>query len=282
MTELTPEQIEEITKCKDDPVYFIDNYVKYTCLHPVTKLYDYQEVVIRHYHKNRFSICKASRQSGKSFVVNAYLLHYIIFNEKVTAGLFTMNRNNARELLNRIKTMYLEIPEWLRHGATISNNMGLVLENNSIIVCLPVNFQDAKGIFYDMIVLDEFAFVDDDVAVNFWNAMAPTIYSNPNGKIIISSTPARSHRLKEIINEEKNPENIVVSTPFYKVVPTFFYKLWADALFGYNEFCPISVVWNQMPGKDEEWREKMIQNIGIDSFKNEFECEFLYLQGEPK
>lgn len=267
MKELTPEQIEEFQKCKNDPVYFINNYVKYTCIHPVTKLHDYQEDVIRHYHKNRFSICKASRQSGKSFVVNAYLLHYIIFNENVTAGLFTINGNNARELLNRIKTMYLEIPEWLRHGATISNNSSLVLENNSMIVCAPVNFQAAKGISYDMIVLDEFAFVDDDVAVNFWNAMAPTIYSNPNGKIIIPSTPARSHRLKEIINEDGNPEIIVV--------PTFFYKLWIDAQKGDNQFCPISVSWNQMPGKDIEWKVKTINNIGIDAWNQEYECEFL-------
>ena len=72
-TEFTPEQILELRKCKNDPTYFIRNYVKIQ--HPVKgsvpfKLYEYQEKMIDVYHNNQYSILLASRQVGKC-VLNA-------------------------------------------------------------------------------------------------------------------------------------------------------------------------------------------------------------------
>ena len=66
--EYTPEEIQEVTKCTQDIIYFANNYCY--CMQggkgyqPLT-LRDYQEDMLRNYSKNRFNICLSARQSGK-------------------------------------------------------------------------------------------------------------------------------------------------------------------------------------------------------------------------
>jgi hypothetical protein len=268
MTELTQDQVQEFIKCKDDPVYFINNYVKITSLLPAINLYDYQEDLIEKYHTNQFSITKACRQSCKSFTGIAYLLHCILFYDKVTVGIFTHSRHSARDLLIRLKEMHLNLPSWLTQGVNTSNNSALELENGSTVFAFPVDSLAGQGLSFDTVFLDEFAFVNDEKAINFWDyVIVPMIYSKTSTKVIISSTCSYSHKLKEIENEEGNIEIVKV--------PTLFYKLWDDAIFRRNNFIPTDIIWNQLPRKDEEWKEQMIANIGIDAFKNQYECEFL-------
>ena len=74
--QFTEEQIIEFLKCKEDPVYFANNYIKIVSLdegltqfHP----YHFQEKLINNFHENRFNICKMPRQTGKSTTVVSYL-----------------------------------------------------------------------------------------------------------------------------------------------------------------------------------------------------------------
>ena len=68
VSEYTPEQILEMKKCAEDPVYFAKNYVKVQ--HP--KLgsipfvpYEYQERCLNAFRNNRWAIVLAGRQLGK-------------------------------------------------------------------------------------------------------------------------------------------------------------------------------------------------------------------------
>ena len=103
--EFTEEQIREFLRCKEDPVYFANNYIKIVSLdegltqfHP----YDFQEKLINNFHNNRFNICKMPRQTGKSTTVVSYLLHYAVFNDSVNIGILANKAATARELLNKI------------------------------------------------------------------------------------------------------------------------------------------------------------------------------------
>ena len=64
-SEFTPEMLQELIKCKRDPMYFIENYVKVK--HPkdgvmLMKLYDYQRRMLAGFHNNKDSVVLASRQ----------------------------------------------------------------------------------------------------------------------------------------------------------------------------------------------------------------------------
>lgn len=266
MTEFTREQLEEIKKCKEDLVYFINNYVKISEYFPPIKLYDYQEDLIRHYHKNQFSICKAPRQCGKSFTAIAYALHHMLFNEGQTVGLFSIRPTTARSMLIRLKEMYLNLPTWMRMEVTIFNNNRFELENGSIIYAESVSPVYLKGLNLNLTIMDELAFVDQDVAKYFINAMMPVIFSGKNSKLIICSTPSYAYRLKEIENENGETEIIRERN--------IFYDLWYKAHRGVNAIRPFEIFWKQMPGKDEKWKEEQIKMIGKTAWKQEYECKF--------
>ena len=135
--EFTEDQIIEFVKCKEDPVYFANNYIKIVSLdegltqfHP----YHFQEKLINNFHENRFNICKMPRQTGKSTTVVSYLLHYAVFNDSVNIGILANKAATARELLSRLQTAYENLPKWMQQGIISWNKGSLELENGSKIL----------------------------------------------------------------------------------------------------------------------------------------------------
>ena len=115
----TYDQVQELMKCKTDPIYFALNYIKIVSLdHGVIpfKLYDFQENLIRSFHEKRFTICKMPRQTGKSTTCVAFLLHYLVFNDNVTIGILANKASTAREILGRLQLAYENLPDWMQHG----------------------------------------------------------------------------------------------------------------------------------------------------------------------
>lgn len=73
----TPELIRELKRCKDDIIYFIENYCKIVTLDKglvLFKLYDYQKELLRLYQNHKFVISMQSRQSGKCLCINTSTL----------------------------------------------------------------------------------------------------------------------------------------------------------------------------------------------------------------
>ena len=249
--EFTEEQIIEFLKCKEDPVYFANNYIKIVSLdegltqfHP----YDFQEKLIHNFHENRFNICKMPRQTGKSTTVVSYLLHYAVFNDSVNIGILANKAATARELLGRLQTAYENLPKWMQQGIIAWNKGSMELENGSKILAASTSASAVRGMSFNILFLDEFAFVPNHVADSFFASVYPTITSGKNTKVIIVSTP---HGMNH------------------------FYRMWHDAEKRKNEYIPTDVHWSEVPGRDEEWKETTIANTSEQQFKVEFECEFL-------
>ena len=249
--EFTQEQILEFVKCKEDPVYFANNYIKIVSLdegltqfHP----YHFQEKLINNFHDNRFNICKMPRQTGKSTTVVSYLLHYAVFNDSVNIGILANKAATARELLGRLQTAYENLPKWMQQGIVAWNKGSLELENGSKILAASTSASAVRGMSFNILFLDEFAFVPNHVADSFFASVYPTITSGKNTKVIIVSTP---HGMNH------------------------FYRMWHDAERGKNEYIPTDVHWSEVPGRDEVWKEQTIANTSEQQFKVEFECEFL-------
>ena len=249
--EFTQENIQEYLKCKDNPVYFAQNYVKIVTLdHGLQpfKTYDFQERLINNFYQNRFNICKMPRQTGKSTTVISFLLHHVVFNDSVNIGILANKASTARELLSRLQIAYENLPKWMQQGILSWNKGSLELENGSKILAASTSASAVRGMSFNILFLDEFAFVPNHIADAFFASVYPTITSGKSTKVIIVSTP---HGMNH------------------------FYRMWHDAENGSNDYIPTDVHWSEVPGRDEKWKKQTIKNTSEQQFKIEFECEFL-------
>ena len=249
--EFTKEQILEFVACREDPVYFAKNHVKIVSLDEGLvqfSPYDFQEKLINNFHNNRFNICKMPRQTGKSTTSVAYLLHYAVFNDNVNIGILANKAATARDLLGRLQTAYENLPKWMQQGVLSWNKGSLELENGSKILAASTSASAVRGMSFNILFLDEFAFVPNHIAESFFASVYPTITSGKSTKVIMVSTP---HGMNH------------------------FYRYWHDAERGKNEYVPTDVHWSEVPGRNEEWKLQTIANTSEQQFKIEFECEFL-------
>jgi len=250
-TRFTKKQVEEFIRCQDNPIYFIENYLQIVTLdHGLQpfKMFNFQKEMVDTFHNNRFSICKLPRQSGKSTTIIAYLLHYAIFNSNVNIAILANKAAIARDLLGRLQLAYENLPKFIQQGVINWNKGSLELENGSRILAAATSSSAVRGGSYNIIFLDEFAYVPTNIAEQFFSSVYPTISSGKSSKVMIVSTP---HGMN------------------------MFYKLWNDAQHKRNSYVPIEVHWSEVPGRDEKWKEETIKNTSEQQFRTEFDCEFL-------
>ena len=247
----TKKQVAEYLKCAEDPIYFIRTYIKIVSLDEGIipfKMYDFQESMVGKFHKHRFNIAKLPRQSGKSTIVTAYLLWYVLFNDNVNVAILANKAPTAREMLGRLQLSYENLPRWLQQGILGWNKGSLELENGSKILASSTSASAVRGMSFNIIFLDEFAFVPNHIAEQFFASVYPTISSGKKTKVIIISTP---HGMNQ------------------------YYKLWHDAERGANNYVSTEVHWSPVPGRDAKWKQQTIENTSEAQFRVEFDCEFL-------
>lgn len=260
--DFTPEQVQEYMKCAQDPIYFSMKYMKAVSLneglipyHP----YPYQKKIIETCHSNRFVICKLPRQSGKTLTMCAYLLWCVLFNQDMNVAVLANKKTIAYEILERIKNAYQYIPKWLQQGVMEWNKGSIVLENGSRIIASATSSSAVRGLSLNIIYLDEFAHIPNNIAEDFFSSVYPTISAGKDTKVIITSTPRGLNK---------------------------FYNLWKGATRkvgeeGKNEFIPIEVSWRDVPKypggplRDDVWMKETIANTSEEQFNQEYNTEFL-------
>ena len=247
----TQEELDEYLKCSNDHVYFIENYIKIVHVDlgiiPFD-LYDFQQKMVNTIHDNRFSIFCTPRQVGKSTTVVSYFLWYVLFNEDVNIAILANKGSLARDILSRLQLAYENLPKFLQQGVLIWNKGNIELENGSKIIASSTSSSAIRGGSYNMILLDEFAFVPPNIADEFMASVYPTISSGKSTKIVVVSTPNGLNH---------------------------FYKMWEDAKENKNNYAPVEVAWRDVPGRDDAWKDETIRNIGKERWAQEFEGEFV-------
>ena len=249
--EWTKELILEYQKCSEDQIYFIKKYCKIVNVDKGLvnfELWKFQEEMIHTFEDNRFSIAKMPRQVGKTTTVAAYLLHKILFNENYRIAILANKDRGAREILSRIQLMFEHLPKWLQQGVLEWNKGNIELENGSKILSSATSSSATRGGSFNLLYLDEFAFVPNNIQDEFFASVYPTITSGQNTKVIITSTP--------------NGMNM-------------FYKIWTDSVNNKNTYSRVSVHWSMIPGRDEKWQKQTIENTSQRQFNQEYNCEFL-------
>ena len=249
--EYTQDEILEYVKCRDNPIYFIKTYMTIVNIDKGLMKFDlwpFQEKIITGLYKNRFSIIKCPRQSGKSQTSLAFMLHYVLFHDQKNVAVLANKGATARELLGRLQMAYERLPMFLQQGVSEWNKGSIHLENGSRILAGSTSSSSIRGYAFNLIFLDEFAFISQGLAEEFFYSVYPTISSGNTSKVIIVSTPNGMNH---------------------------FYKMWTDAVEGRSNYEHYEVHWSDVPGRDDEWKKQTIENTSEEQFRQEFECEFL-------
>lgn len=252
----TRERIDEIIKCSVDPLYFFEKYVYIKHVDHEKKILfkprGYQRRMLKSIIENRNTISRWPRQSGKTTVLAAVALHNMLFSSNYSILIAAHKGDKARDIIGAIQDMYMELPDWLQQGIVEWNKGSFRLENGSRVRASTTSSSSARGDTYNCVMLDEFAFVPTHVAEEFVKSVIPTVSSGKDTKIVITSTPKGLN---------------------------LFYKIWMDAIENKvdppDNYVPIAVEWNEVPGRDEAYRDKIIKQFGQEFWDQEFACAFL-------
>lgn len=253
--EFTPEMVQEYIKCAQDPVYFTETYMKIININDGLvnfKLYDYQKEMLRSMQNNRFSIIATARQAGKSTTTCAFILWYIIFHAEKTVALLANKGETAREILGRIQLAYQHLPKWLQQGVKEWNKGSFELENNSRVIAAATSSDNIRGYSINLLFIDEAAFIEN--WESFFTSVFPTISSGKESKIVLVSTPNGLNH---------------------------FYEIWNNAIKKKNNYIPIQVMWYDVPGRDEKWKNDTLASMNFDQpkFEQEYCVEFMGSSG---
>lgn len=249
--EYTQEQITELYECSKDIDYFL-KYVK--IVNPdkgeiFFDPYEYQRDLLKKFASNRYNVILASRQSGKTTSVAAYVLWYSIFHVDKTVGIVSNKESSAKMILSRLKRMYECLPPFLKPGVEEYSKTFITFDNHTRILISATSTDAFRGESLNLLCADEFAFVPNSIAEEFWAANYPTISASSESKIIMISTPNGLFNI--------------------------FHRIYSQADAGLNSFESTKITWEQVPGRDEEWAKEQVDNLGMVKFNQEFNVQFI-------
>lgn len=249
--EYTPEEVEEIRKCKNDILYFANHYAQTMTddgIQQIT-LRDYQEEILLSFKENRMNILNASRQIGKSVMAAIFIAWFLIFNTEKNVLTVANIATTTKEVMDKIKSILEHLPFFMKPGCVSNNVMSMKFDNGCRLIGRTTTKNTGIGFTVHLLYIDEFAHINPSYLNFFYRAIYPTISaSTSKSKIIITSTPNGMNK---------------------------FYEIYMDALAGKNQYTPLRVDWWQVPGRDDAWKKYTIADLGSEEdFNQEYGLQF--------
>ena len=262
----TESQVNDLLMCADPKegyMYFVKNF--FHIQHPVKgkmlfKPYEYQERLLQSYHDFRFNINMLPRQSGKTTCASAYLLWFAMFHPDQTILVAAHKYTGSQEIMQRIRYGYELCPDFIRAGVVNYNKGSMEFENGSRIVSATTTGNTGRGMSISLLYCDEFAFVQPNIATEFWTSISPTLATG--GRAIITSTPNSDE--DEFAYIWKDSQDKFDEYGDEKSDGT-----------GRNGFHGFRAEWHEHPDRDEAWKKVEMGRIGEERFRREYGCEFL-------
>jgi len=249
----TEEMIRELYQCSLSYKYFSQQYVY--IVHPERgrikiSLREYQSRFLDTIHKNKKTVCLASRQVGKTTAVSCYILWYILFQSDKTVAIAANIDRTAKSILDDIRMMYNNLPDWMKIETVENNAHTISFINGSKVFSFATSAAGISGESVSFLYMDEVAKIEPaTLAFEFWKNNIPTI--SHGEKVVVTSTP--------------------------KGVGNLFHKLWKESIDGQNGFANIRMDWWECPEyNSEEWKEEMIKTLGgMVAFNSEYGNQFI-------
>ena len=197
-----------------------------------------------------------------------------IFQQHKSIVIISKGHAESTEVLDRIKLMYDELPEFLKPGIVEDNKHTLKLKSHSTIKSRPSGKQSGRSLAGSFLIIDEAAFIENIDTI--WAAVYPII--STGGRAFVLST----------VNGIGN----------------WYHDVYQNAVDGNNSFHPIDIRWQEHPeysynpdfqylyeemtkkGLDiHKWEETTRANMPLKQWLQEYECSFLgtgdtYIEGE--
>ena len=253
--EFTQHQIQEIIKCQNDVVYFVEKYVKIISLDKGLipfRLYKCQRDEIKQMIDERMLIVMQPRQVGKTVTASAAILWYSLFNTEKVVAILAHKGAGARNVLQVYQLMYENLPIWLQQGVKTWNKGDVELENGTIIFTSATTASGIRGRSVNWLYIDEAAMIPNTVAEEFFASTYPVISAGKTTKILITSTPLGYNH---------------------------FWKFWNEAEHegkpSRNGFKTLFIPYTEIPGRDKAWAEEQLKRLGEVKFNQEVLCQFL-------
>jgi len=244
-------ELDEIKKCAKDIIYFAQNYCTVMTDEGLQRieLRDYQIDMLKHFVANRFSVCLASRQIGKTICSAIFIAWYLVFNYDKNALILANKGATTKEILDKTKVILAHLPFFMKPGVLKNDVFEMKFDNGCRLVGQTTTGKAGIGFTIHLLFLDEFAHVHHNFVNSFYENVYPTLSSSKVSRIIITSTP--------------NGYNL-------------FHKIYKGAVQGINEYAAFKVDWWQVPGRDEKWKEQETSNLGSDeAFNRQYGNQFL-------
>jgi len=242
--QLTHEELEEYAKCANSIEYFIETYID-------IKLRDYQIEALKHFQENRFQIFAVSRQSGMTSVFVLAILHYMLFNSNKNILVYDIKNAMIQERSEKFMYYYRQVPFFLQKGLNINNIKSKKFDNDSRLI-----FRNSTnigiGFKVDVCIFFDFPSYTTNNTNKIFNELLPTLTSIMSTKIIIEGRPNGYNLFYKLLENSERPEG----DPSKNAYKTF------------------RAYWWQVPGRDEEWKQKQILAIGSqEDFDREYDLK---------
>jgi hypothetical protein len=199
---------------------------------------------------NSLYLCgKTMIPTHNTTILVALAIYQACFNEKNTVLVYSHMESSAKMIVGRIKEAYRLMPNHLKPAVKTWGALEIEFENGSVIKAGPTSIKSGHGETIDLLLLDEFDYVQAEVQEGFILGIMPTI-STSRGKIFICSS-ANSTR-------------------------GYFYKYFQQAQKGDSEWNWHMAYWYDVPGRGEEFKQKAISECAGDMriFRKAYECDF--------
>ena len=241
-----PALIAEIIRCKNDPAYFIQKYLKVRTPTGLSKFnfYSYQDRVLSSAHEFNRVLIKTPRQSGLTTLMSAYAVWHSVFNTNETIIVACPKFVQAVNAAAIFTSLYDQVPNWMASKIKVRQKTFVELENGSRVKFSAASESLAKGISFSLLLLSDIALYDKRVAEAMWDSIAPGLFSTA-AKLIAWSTPVATDDL--------------------------FSTLWskADSL----SMERITIDWQELPHATDDWAERIQETLGMAVWKSEYLCE---------
>tara|TARA_R110001592_G_scaffold120545_3_gene324922 strand:- start:3232 stop:5043 length:1812 start_codon:yes stop_codon:yes gene_type:complete len=244
-------ELKEIIKCKRDILYFADKYctVMTDFGLQTIKLRPYQKKYLKSLQKERFNVCLASRQVGKTICSSIFIAWYSLFNFERNSLILSNKGATTREIIDKGKTILEHLPFFLKPGIIKWDVFNSKFDNGCRIIGQTTTKKAAIGFTIHLLFMDEFAHIPENFVRTFYENVYPTVSASSNSKVIITSTPNGFNK---------------------------FYDIYDAAEKGTNEYTPFRIDWWDVPGRDDEWMKQEVANLGSDeAFNRQYGNQFI-------
>lgn len=252
----TPEMVKELQKCQKDLFYFAEKHFYISALDQgkiLIPLFKAQRRLLKSLLKNRFVVITSSRQSSKTTLMTLYALWLVCFNPDYRVLIVANKEDTAIKIFKRIKMAYEMLANYVKPAVKEWGATGFTLANDSSIGISTTTSDAARGDTVNLLIIDELAHIQENLADEFWKSTVPIISSSKTAKIFAVSTPNGSSNLfARIYNGAVKKEAA--------------WSAWKAE----------RIDWWEVPGRDHKWKQVQIGILGsAEFFRQEFENVFL-------